>query len=70
MIYEGFHQGDGVCAIGTLSYGMLLSQSVATSIDAFAIGLLLCPPIHHYLMCWQLDYHFCAGESGDLFGQR
>lgn len=41
MIYEGFHQGDGVCAIGTLSYGMLLSQSVATSIDAFAVGLLL-----------------------------
>ena len=41
MIYEGFHQGDETCAISTLSYGMLLSQSVATSIDAFAIGLLL-----------------------------
>ena len=40
MIYEGFHQGDGACSVGTLSYAMLLSQSVATSIDAFAVGLL------------------------------
>ncbi len=40
MIYEGFHQGDGACSVDTLSYAMLLSQSVATSIDAFAVGLL------------------------------
>jgi len=41
MIYEGFQQIDATCSVGTLSYGMLLSQSLATSIDAFAVGLLL-----------------------------
>ena len=41
MIYEGFHQIDATCSVSTLSYGMLFSQSVATSIDAFAVGLLL-----------------------------
>ena len=38
---KAFIKGMGFALSATLSYGMLLSQSVATSIDAFAIGLLL-----------------------------
>lgn len=40
MIYEGFHQGDEICRVGTLSYVLLFSQSVATSLDAFVVGFL------------------------------
>ncbi len=39
MIYEGLRHKDETCECKPFSMGMLVAQAVATSIDAFAVGV-------------------------------
>ena len=38
MVWEGFHHDDA-CPVRPFSFGMLMMQAVATSIDALAVGV-------------------------------
>jgi putative Mn2+ efflux pump MntP len=39
MVWDGFHDGDESCPVRPFSLTMLLTQAVATSIDALAVGV-------------------------------
>lgn len=39
MVWDGFHREDTEETVENLSWGVLLLQAVATSIDAFAVGV-------------------------------
>lgn len=42
MIMEACHEGDESCPVKELTHHLLLVQAVATSIDAFAVGVGFC----------------------------
>lgn len=39
MIWDGFHHANGECSLKPFSFGILLVQAIATSIDALAVGV-------------------------------
>lgn len=41
MLYEGIKCGDGSCEITRLTFGALMVQGVATSIDALSVGFTI-----------------------------
>lgn len=42
MIKDSFGEAEDTCQTGGFTFGLLLAQAVATSIDAFAVGVSLC----------------------------
>jgi len=42
MIKEAFAKEDDTCHVAGYTFGLMMAQAVATSIDAFAVGVSLC----------------------------
>ena len=76
MVKDSFEQEDGTCRVGGFTLGILLAQAVATSIDAFAVGVSFCasgveiwsaaPVIGIVTFCCSL----LAQYLGKIFGAR